>query len=47
MIDNLNDDAIQDDIDIINKERLILIQIHAIFIRIAIDTSSQRNDSYL
>jgi hypothetical protein len=37
LIDHLNDEAINDELDIINKERLILIQVHAIFIRISVE----------
>jgi hypothetical protein len=47
MIDNLNDDCLHDEVDIINKERLVLIQLHALFIRIAIEQFSQSHDSYL
>ncbi len=40
MIEHLNDDVISEEVDIINKERLILIQISAILAKGALDQHS-------
>ena len=47
MIEHLNEDIINDELDIINKERLIIIQIQAAIIRIALDQYGQSQDAYL
>ncbi|CDW83869.1 UNKNOWN [Stylonychia lemnae] len=47
LIENLNEDMIQEEIDIINRERLILIQLHAQFIRYCSEQYDLTHDAHM